>query len=58
MTLMYHFAFLVLSIALFGLGSGAIVHFVTDFFEGVRNPILVGSPCWLRLHCHSVLAWC
>ena len=32
-TLMYHFAFLVLSIALFGLGSGAIVHFVTDFFR-------------------------
>ncbi len=30
---MYHFAFLVLSIALFGLGSGAIVHFVTDFFR-------------------------
>ncbi len=32
-TLMYHFAFLVLSIALFGLGSGAIVHVVTDFFR-------------------------
>ncbi|MGI8783078.1 MAG: hypothetical protein ACR2L2_05450 [Acidobacteriota bacterium] len=31
-TLMYHFAFLVLSLTLFGLGAGGFFHFVSSFF--------------------------
>src|SRR5262249_40107555 len=32
-TLMYHYAFLVLSIALFGLGLGGTFHFISDIFK-------------------------
>src|SRR4051812_24039773 len=32
-TLMYHYAFLVLSITLFGLGLGGIFHFISDVFR-------------------------
>ena len=39
--LMYHYAYLVLSIALFGLGAGGIFHFVTD--------VLRRSMVWLAL---------
>ena len=53
-TLMYHFAFLVLSIALFGLGSGAIVHFVTDFFRR-RAEFYLG---WIALLAAASLPLC
>ena len=39
--LMYHYAYLVLSIALFGLGAGGIFHFATD--------VLRRRPVWLAL---------
>jgi hypothetical protein len=52
-TLMYHYAFLVLSITLFGLGSGGIFHFV---FSGLRNR--PESPPWLALAAGVALPLC
>jgi len=52
-TLMYHYAFLVLSITLFGLGSGGIFHFV---FDGLRRR--PESPPWLALAAGVALPFC
>src|SRR2546429_7737069 len=41
-TMMYHFAFLVLSLTLFGLGAGGMFHFACDTF---------------RRHCGVSLGW-
>lgn len=43
-TLMYHYAFLVLSITLFGLGAGGIFHFMSDALR--KRP---QSAAWLAL---------
>ena len=52
-TLMYHYAFLVLSITLFGLGSGGIFHFV---FDGLRKR--PESLPWLALAAGLALPFC
>ena len=52
-TLMYHYAFLVLSITLFGLGLGGIFHFVSDIFR--RRP---ESLSWLALSAAVALPLC
>src|SRR5438093_8435895 len=52
-TLMYHYAFLVLSVTLFGLGSGGIFHFVSDRFR--KDP---SSPAWLALSAAAMLPLC
>src|SRR2546426_12842584 len=52
-TLMYHYAFLVLSITLFGLGSGGIFHFVSDSLR--KRP---GSTAWLALAAAAALPFC
>lgn len=52
-TLRYHFAFLVLSIALFGLGAGGIFHFVSPYFK--KRP---GSLALLALTAGFVLPVC
>ncbi|HYR89164.1 MAG TPA: hypothetical protein VE422_34125 [Terriglobia bacterium] len=52
-TLMYHYAFLVLSITLFGLGSGGIFHFVSDSLR--KRP---ESAAWLALAAGASLPFC
>jgi predicted membrane-bound spermidine synthase len=52
-TLMYHYAFLVLSITLFGLGAGGIFHFVSDSLR--RRP---ESASWLALGAAVTLPAC
>lgn len=52
-TLMYHYAFLVLSITLFGLGSGGIFHFVSD----APRRRTEAAP-WLALTAGAVLTLC
>lgn len=51
---MYHFAFLVLSVALFGLGAGGIFHFVSDLFRRRPEP----SLSWLLLVAAGSLPLC
>ena len=52
-TLMYHYAFLVLSITLFGLGAGGIFHFLSDAFLKRAD-----SPKWLAFACSVSLPLC
>jgi hypothetical protein len=52
-TLMYHYAFLVLSITLFGLGAGGIFHFISDSLK--KRP---ESAAWLALGAGVVLPLC
>lgn len=52
-TLMYHYAFLVLSITLFGLGSGGIFHFVFDAFRKRAE-----APAWLAVAAGTALPLC
>jgi predicted membrane-bound spermidine synthase len=52
-TLMYHYAFLVLSVTLFGLGSGGIFHFVSDSLR--KRP---QSAPWLALGSAITLPAC
>ena len=52
-TLMYHYAFLVLSITLFGLGSGGIFHFV---YHGLRRR--PEATPWLALAAGLALPFC
>jgi predicted membrane-bound spermidine synthase len=52
-TLMYHYAFLVLSATLFGLGAGGIFHFVSDSLR--RRP---QSAPWLALGAAAALPLC
>src|SRR5437667_12051178 len=52
-TLMYHYAFLVLSVSLFGLGAGGIFHFVSDSLR--QRP---ASARWLALGAAITLPAC
>src|SRR5438093_11576747 len=52
-TLMYHYAFLVLSVTLFGLGAGGIFHFVSDSLR--QRP---ASAPWLALGAAITLPAC